>query len=93
MPILAEDMKTQGRKDGNKRMTMFRGLKRLKNTGKRKSFATVVVDELHDKRRIQEDECWEEFEDYMISGTLRKVGRTPWPPKFGKGTKATPPRR
>ena len=58
MLLLAEKMITQSSHDENNTATLIRGLKHLKKNREEEALKQVL-DELQDKKKIQEDEVWD----------------------------------
>ena len=61
----AEELRTQGSKDDKNRKVPVDGLRRLKKIRDEEEELKKITDELLERRRIQEDELWQVFEDYM----------------------------
>ena len=68
---MTEEIRTQGCKHDRNKQVLVHGFRRLKKKAE-EEYLKTFTEELQEKRRTQEDEVWEEFEEYMCHGTRQK---------------------
>ena len=68
---MTEEIRTQGCKHDRNRQVLVHGFRRLKKRAE-EEYLKTLTEELQEKRRTQEDEVWEEFEEHMCHGTRQK---------------------
>ena len=71
---MTEEIRTQGCKHDRNRQVLVHGFRRLKKRAE-EEYLKTLTEELQEKRRTQEDEVWEEFEEHMCHGTEKKSGQ------------------